>query len=191
MDDILIQQKLIDTLSVDPECSYRNYPAFSSYAQEIQSQFSTLINKTEATFQVNLTGMFPEECYRKMVGLNYMRKASREFDWSAEVYLLAQCYEPSFFNPMTLQNDLDRTGLLIVVLLTDVLIVFSFMVSIVFLKKIAIRSLAEFKEHNKKFETRDFAIQVSNLPKIKDYKNPEILKALLFDHFETIAMNQP
>ena len=37
---------------------------------------------------------------------------------------------------------------------------------------------------------RDFTIQVSNLPRIKDYKNPEILKAMLFNHFENVAMVQ-
>ena len=133
--------------------------------------------------------MFPEDCYKKMIGLNYMDKVSSSFNWSPEVYLMVQCYESAFFNPMTFENDLDRTGLLVVVFLTDVLIVFSFMVATVFLKKITVRSVVEFQEFNNKFEARDFAIQVSDLPKIKDYKNQEILKALLFDHFENIAMN--
>lgn len=62
-------------------------------------------------------------------------------------------------------------GLLVIVLLADVAVVFIYMVCIVFLKKITLRTLCEFKEFNNKFEVRDFAIQVTNLPKIKDYKN--------------------
>lgn len=65
------------------------------------------------------------------------------------------------------------------------------MLSVVFLEKVSTRAILEFKDFNNKLVTRDFAIQVSNLPKVRDYKHQEILKAMLFRHFEDLVLKQP
>lgn len=75
-------------------------------------------------------------------------------------------------------------------IVTDCAIVFCFMISIIFIEKMQARAIVEFKDFKNQLSTRDFAIQVSNLPNIRDYKNEEILKGLLFNHFERIARSQ-
>jgi hypothetical protein len=45
------------------------------------------------------------------------------------------------------------------------------MLLIIFIAKISDRAIKEFKDFDNALETRDFAIQVTNIPSVKEYKN--------------------
>ena len=65
------------------------------------------------------------------------------------------------------------------------------MLFIIFIAKISDRAVKEFKDFDNALETRDFAIQITNLPSVKEYKNEQLLKTLLWYHFEEVIKNQP
>lgn len=191
LDDTSNQRKLLEVISADPVCSYRNSPGDANYTQAIVDHFRSISGKSSNYFELNLNTMFSKECYDKILGLNYLQKRLPNFSWKPEIYILVQCLEDGFFNPMTFRNDLTRRNLLHLVLVADCAMVFCFMISVIFLEKMSKRAITEFKDFNNSLETRDFAVQVSGLPKIKDYKHEQILKAMLFQHFEDLVSVQP
>ena len=65
------------------------------------------------------------------------------------------------------------------------------MLFIIFIAKISDRAIKEFKDFDNALETRDFAIQITNLPSVKEYKNEQVLKTLLWQHFEQLVKEQP
>ena len=171
LDDTSNQRKLLEAISADPVCSYRNSPGDANYTQAIVDHFRSISGKSSNYFELNLNTMFSKECYDKILGLNYLQKRLPNFSWKPEIYILVQCLEDGFFNPMTFRNDLTRRDLLHLVLVADCAMVFCFMISVIFLEKMSKRAITEFKDFNNSLETRDFAVQVSGLPKIKDYKH--------------------
>lgn len=65
------------------------------------------------------------------------------------------------------------------------------MLSIIFIRKISQRAFLEFKDVNNILATRDFSIQVTNLPSVVEYKHISILKCLLWQHFEKVVEKVP
>lgn len=49
----------------------------------------------------------------------------------------------------------------------------------------------QFRKASPNLETKDFAIQITNLPPLREYKHQQILKVLLWDHFTQVLKITP
>ena len=105
--------------------------------------------------------------------------------------MVAQCTENNFVNPFNGKTEVTRLNLLTICTFTDIVIVFSFILFLVFIVNNSRRSISEFKDFFNKIEVEDFAIQVTGLPPITEYKNEQILKVILWQHFEDIIKFSP
>lgn len=97
---------------------------------------------------MNLNTMFTKKCRDRTLRLNYLTKVMEKFTWEPQIFIMVQCYDSVFANPLTGEVDVDRQYLLYLSCLTDCLCVFLYMITIVFLEKSAIRAAAEFKDFN-------------------------------------------
>lgn len=171
MDDTLDYDNIINSVRTDENCNYRNLVVNSTFYKEINKEFTKVIGKESAIFNLNIATMMSDYCMKRIKKLNYMSTNSEEFKWQPKIYLVAQCVEDNFINPLTGSVSITRKSILILTALTDLAIVCAFMVTVIFIEKISWKALQEFKDFDNSFETRDFAVQVTNLPPAKEYKN--------------------
>ena len=54
------------------------------------------------------------------------------------------------------------------------------------MQKVSDRAVNEFRSFKNTLETKDFSVIVQELPSVKHYKNEQILKTMLINHFENI-----
>lgn len=139
----------------------------------------------------NAREMLTPACYDRMIRLNDQVKNQTLKDWTPKIMLLAQCTEPNLINPFNGRTEITRGYLLGLFQIIDFIIVLGFTVMLLFIHRISKRALSEFKDLDKRLEVRDFAIQVTGLPSISDYKCNTLLKVMLWQHFEKVAKEQP
>lgn len=90
-------------ISTDPACSYRNSPADAEHAKAVLLHFYSIIGKTSNYFELNPNTMFSKECYDKILKLIEDQKKEPDSEWKPAIYILVQCLEDEFFNPITLK----------------------------------------------------------------------------------------
>lgn len=130
--------------------------------------------------------MLPMECYDRIINQNLISTRNPNLKEKPRVIMMAQCTENDLKNPFSGKLEVTRKHLWILCAVTDILTAMLFMGILSFMIKISHKTIIEFKDFNNQIETRDFAIQVTKLPQIKHYKNEQILKVLLWQHFEEI-----
>tara|TARA_B110000285_G_scaffold115515_1_gene130926 strand:+ start:454 stop:984 length:531 start_codon:yes stop_codon:yes gene_type:complete len=175
MDQVYYYGKLLQDIGTDEKCNYRNLDPKGPEFAAINAEFAKISGKREATFNMNLKTMFTPYCFNRIKKLNYFIDNIDSFDWLPSIIISTQCVEEYFLNPFSLIEkktpNLSRKQLLFITAVTDIGIAFLFMLFIIFIAKISDRAIKEFKDFDNALETRDFAVQITNLPSVKQYKN--------------------
>lgn len=100
-DDSRRQEDLLDLLSIDEDCSYRNLDPKSREFLVIHQHFISMVGKKSEKFKLNLDTMFTQRCRDRIKRLHYMTENVPTFYWRPEIYIMVQCYEEKFYNPIT------------------------------------------------------------------------------------------
>lgn len=74
-------------------------------------------------------------------------------------------------NPVSGAKNVTRNKVLSMSLMADIFVVISFTMAIIFIQKISYRAIREFKTIECVLETNDFAVQITGLPPIKEFRH--------------------
>ena len=105
--------------------------------------------------------------------------------------MLVQCTEEKLFNPFTRETTLTRKQLLSVSIAQDFFVVLVFALVMLLQNKNTNYAYDQFREASPNLQTRDFAIQISRLPPLREYKHQQILKVLIWDHLTKVIKETP
>ena len=103
-----------------------------------------------------------------------------------KIFALLQCQEKEL---QLWGQKIERRTVGILIALMDIVCMLIFILANLFQRRINETTILEFRDSF--LETKDFAIEVKNLPSIKDYKNEKALKAMLWQYFEQLVLSQP
>lgn len=94
---------MLDTIAVDPKCSFRNQPWDSKESEAILDHFHSIMGKSSNYFDLNINTMFTKECYERILQLIEQEKKleAEQRGPKPEIYMLVQCLEGDYFNPLT------------------------------------------------------------------------------------------
>ena len=93
------------------------------------------------------------------------------------------------FADITEGKVLTRENLGLIIVSADLFIMVCFLLAIWFITY-AVRVDAE-RHRNLLFETKEFALEFYNLPKLHPKYSMEVLKAELWDHIEKVILTEP
>lgn len=162
MDQVFYYDQLLQDISTDEKCNYRNLDPNSTQFAAINAEFSKVVGESSAIFNLNLKTMFTPYCFDRIKKLNYFIDNIDSFNWLPKIIIATQCVEENFINPFKFGEKpsitLSRKQLLFITAVTDIGIAFLFMLFIIFIAKISDRAIKEFKDFDNALETRDFAV---------------------------------
>jgi len=98
------------------------------------------------------------------------------------VYIVYDCTADYIEFGWPFNSSIDRENMGTIIVVLDLLITFSFILSIMIITRLAEREKARSKEYL--VETKDFALEFINLPALTKTYNIHILKAELWKHIE-------
>lgn len=168
-------------MATDPECHYAAYDARDDHLIKINQHFYDCIGKDFCKFSLGLEDMFPKSCVNKI----------RENGSSnQQVYAVVQCFEDQIKNPFTGEStNLSREELGTILVLIDMLCIIIFILATLLQEKISEVAIEEFRDLS--MAVSEFAVEVTNLPPIAEYKNEKILKAVLWEYFNRTVSTTP
>lgn len=124
--------------------------------------------------------MFTPDCKNQIVRLNYVAKRNPNFTWKPHIILLVHCVENELINPLTGEAQINRKLMLIYIAVTDFAVALIIIIWLSQNQKMTEATLKQFEDLVDELHTKDFAIEVSNLPPQQEYKNQQILKCMLW-----------